>query len=236
MKLVSKSSATIAALALGLAFAGTAGATVVQMHFDSIANADGYSNGGQYVDNYYDGGCTSAYTGNARPADCTGPNYGVTWDGALAGDTGSGEFWNTTAGEPSSNNVIGFLDSTHATMNVAAGFQGGFSFFYAAPTVGGTVTVYSGLNGTGSILQTLTLAVNGAGCISGFAASCWTAIGVNFTGTAMSVSFAGAANGIVFDNVTVGSTNPVPEPAALGMFGLGLLLLGGFVGLRKRFH
>lgn len=32
----------------------------------------------------------------------------------------------------------------------------------------------------------------------------------------------------------IGSVASVPEPAALGMFGLGVLLLGAFVGLRRR--
>jgi len=34
--------------------------------------------------------------------------------------------------------------------------------------------------------------------------------------------------------VLVESVNPVPEPAVLGMFGLGILLIGGFAGLRRR--
>ncbi|HUH32275.1 MAG TPA: PEP-CTERM sorting domain-containing protein, partial [Rhodanobacter sp.] len=34
--------------------------------------------------------------------------------------------------------------------------------------------------------------------------------------------------------VMVESVHPVPEPAALGMFGLGALLIGAFVGMRRR--
>ncbi len=34
------------------------------------------------------------------------------------------------------------------------------------------------------------------------------------------------------DNVTIGAGVPVPEPADISMFGLGLLLIGAFVGLR----
>lgn len=34
--------------------------------------------------------------------------------------------------------------------------------------------------------------------------------------------------------VLVESVHPVPEPAALGMFGLGVLLIGGFAALRRR--
>lgn len=237
MNIRKKWAVAAAVLACGFAFAGTAGATVIQMHFDSIANADGYSDGGQYVNDYYNGGCTSAYPGNTRGNDCSGPNYGISWDGALAGDTSNAlnAFWNGTTGEPSPNNVIGFLDTTHAIMNMAAGFTNGFSFWYAAPGSAGSVTVYDGLNGTGNVLATLVLPTNGNYCSANFYASCWTPLGVSFMGIAKSVSFAGSANGILFDNITLGAANPIPEPAALGMFGLGLLLLGGFVGLRKRY-
>ncbi|MGH8117063.1 MAG: PEP-CTERM sorting domain-containing protein [Rhodanobacteraceae bacterium] len=33
---------------------------------------------------------------------------------------------------------------------------------------------------------------------------------------------------------TLDIVNAVPEPAALGMFGFGVLLIGAFVGLRRR--
>ncbi|HET7162126.1 MAG TPA: DUF4114 domain-containing protein, partial [Rhodanobacteraceae bacterium] len=35
--------------------------------------------------------------------------------------------------------------------------------------------------------------------------------------------------------VMVESVHPVPEPAVLGMFGLGVLMLGGFAALRRRY-
>lgn len=47
----------------------------------------------------------------------------------------------------------------------------------------------------------------------------------------------GPGSGDAYDaNVLLASVKytTVPEPAALGMFGLGLLLIGGFVGLRRR--
>jgi len=42
-----------------------------------------------------------------------------------------------------------FLTEEAATMNVTAGFEDGFSFFYTA-FVGATVRIYDGLNGTGT--------------------------------------------------------------------------------------
>jgi hypothetical protein len=46
----------------------------------------------------------------------------------------------------------------------------------------------------------------------------------------------GYASGLAMSGVTVGGTpiNGVPEPAVLGMFGLGALLVGLFAGLRRR--
>ena len=216
---------------LGLIFAGLASAGPVVMNFDGIT---GNSGNGEYVDQYYNGGCTSSYGGGSTT--CGGPNYGVAWSGAIACGAPAG-LCNNVANEPSSPNVIVFLTTTSAIMNVAAGFNTGFSFFYAAPFFTGSITVYSGLNDTGTILATLSLPTNGNNC-SGFSEnySCWTPIGVSFSGTAESVDFGGTANYIVFDNVTIGSSTPkgVPEPGILGMFGLGVLLIGLFAGLRRR--
>jgi hypothetical protein len=190
---------------------------------------------GEYVDNYYDGGCGSSYGGG--PVDCGGPNYGAVWSGAIACGAPVGLCVNV-ANEPSPSNVMVFLDSSSAIMNVAAGFDTGFSFYYAAPNTPGVVTVYDGLNGTGNVLATIDLGLNGSGCGGAPQAySCWTPIGVSFLGTAMSVDFGGTANFIVYDDVTIGSATPgqsVPEPAALGMFGFGALLVGLFAGLRRR--
>ena len=57
-------------------------------------------------------------------------------------------------------------------MNVAAGFSTGFSFYYAAPFDTGSVTVWSGLNGTGTLLATDILALTPDGC-GDTDYSCW---------------------------------------------------------------
>jgi len=54
---------------------------------------------------------------------------------------------------------------------------------------------------------------------------------VAFSGTAMSVNFSATANHIGFDDVTLGSSTPVPEPGTLVMFGSGAL---GLAGLLRR--
>ncbi len=234
MNVLNKSIAIVMVSVMGMLFAGIASASAIVMNFDSLSNANG-----ELVDNYYNGGCSSPYNGGA--VTCDGPDYGVVWSNALSGGAPNG-LWDNVANEPSGPNTMGFLSSTSAIMNVAAGFDTGFSFYYAAPFRGGSITVYDGLNDTGNVLATLDLATNGSNC-DGFSQgySCWTPIGVIFSGLAKSVDFGGVANYIVFDNVTIGSgtpigpgPRPVPEPAALTMFGLGVLLIGLFAGLRRR--
>lgn len=223
-----------AVLVFGILFAGIASATIV-MNFDDMPNAQN----GELVGNFYNGGCGTSYNGG--PVDCNGPNYGVVWTGgAVAGGAPNGLFGNTS-NEPSGPNVMGPVAGFGADsfMNVAAGFDTGFSFYYTAARQGGTVTVYSGLDGAGTVLATLNLPVTGALCDGQTDFSCWDPFGVTFAGTAMSANFAGVEGQIVFDNITLGSGTPggtpVPEPAVLGMFGLGVLLIGLFVGLRRRF-
>lgn len=204
---------------LGMAFAAIASAKPVRMNFDG-ALANGGAN--DQVATYYDGGCTTFLGGNDI---CNGPNDGVVWSGAqISNVTSSASGMLSPPSLPNyiilTNNNAGVLS---ATMDVAAGFDTGLAFFYYGSPM---VAVYSGLNGTGTLLNpdSAMLDLNTCGSL-GFCAH-----GLGFSGTAMSVVFSG--NGI-FDNVAVGTTK-VPEPAALGMFGLGFLLISGFVGLRRR--
>jgi hypothetical protein len=123
-------------------------------------------------------------------------------------------------------------------MNVAAGFDTGFSFFYAAPFFSGSVDVYDGLNGTGTLLASLFLPINGAGSGDPNGQySNWTPIGVAFSGTAKSVNFGGTANYIVFDNITLGSETPgtgdVPEASTLLIWSV-LGAVSAIVGIRQR--
>jgi len=146
-----------------------------------------------------------------------GPNYGITFEGqslAIISDlstivtpagptTGTGNFSNAPSGITSAY----FLSGVGVVMNVPAGFTTGFSVYYAAVNTAGSVTVYDGLDGTGNVLATLNLPVNGGNCGPALY-SCWTPVGVPFKGVAKSVNFGGAANYIGFDNITVGSVTP----------------------------
>ncbi|WP_253845079.1 PEP-CTERM sorting domain-containing protein [Microcystis aeruginosa] len=118
-------------------------------------------------------------------------------------------------------------------MNVAAGFNTGFSFYYSS-SLAGSVTIFDGLNGTGTQLAQVNLGVNFqnnncTGDPTGLFCN-WDPIGVSFAGTAKSVLFGGVANQVGFDSITLGSNTPgpvsVPEPSSL--FGL---LAVGFLGV-----
>jgi hypothetical protein len=158
--------------------------------------------------NYYNGGLGGNGSG-------PGTNYGISFSpNALA--LQSGNF----SDNPSVPTILFFLSGNAATMNVAAGFDTGFSFFYAA-SQGGSVNVYDGLNATGNILASLLLPDTATPY------SVWNPIGVSFAGIAKSVDFGGAADYIGFDDITLGSAtpgnNPVPEPGTIMLLGAGFL-------------
>lgn len=205
---------------------------VTQLLFDSFLNQE-------VIGAYYNGGLGGSGSG-------PGPDVGVTFGtNALAITSinagGSGNF----QGNPSGNGIMFWLSGTNTFMNVADGFNGGFSLYYSAINTaegGGTVTIWDAPNGTGNVLASLDLPVftsglGGPGCTQQGQYCPWIPVGTTFSGTAMSVSFGGAANFIGFDNVTFGSSNPnvgvVPEPATVLLMTTGLLAIMG-VGARRR--
>jgi hypothetical protein len=197
-----------ATLGLGMLFAGMASAMPVTMNFDGMEVPE-------YVDNFYNGGCSTI--AGLIPATCGGPDYGVVWSGAITANR-------LAPPPPSPPNFMAYANGVSATMNVAAGFgDTGFSLAYYGG--GPTVSVYSGLDGTGALLTSQTL--DSSLCGLSF---CWTSSDLDFSGIAKSVVFGGTG---VFDNITFDMAS-VPEPAGLGIFSLGLLLMGVFAGLRRR--
>jgi hypothetical protein len=207
-----KTSLAIAALAAAL----PASAAIVVLDFEGVGNS-------APVGNFYNGGA--------------GTNYGVQFSSdtlALvdADAGGSGNF----ANEPSPNTIMFFLTGSKSTLDYAAGFDTGFSFYYSSSTAA-TVSVYDGLGGTGNVLATLNLSAqfnqNCSGDPSGGFCN-WTAVGVAFAGTARSIDFGGVANQTGFDDVTFGSATPaIPEPSTYALMALGLGALG-FVARRRK--
>lgn len=185
---------------------------------------------GEAISNFYNGG-----TGGF--GSMSNYNFGITFSSnALAIKSylkgGSGGFNPTQT-----TSTALFFTGTSGYMNVSGGFNNGINFLYVAGATG-TVTVWSGANGTGTVLATINLAPNGgsgSGC-SGYPSLCnWTAVGLSFSGTAQSVSFSGASNQLGITDITIGSSRAaVPEPSSLLLFGSGLLVLSSRLRRRLR--
>ena len=135
---------------IGAAVAAPAGAQVL--------NFEGVTTGRDPVPigNFYNGGA--------------GPNYGVDFSSnaiTICLNTPSQTCSNTSRGgrgDPTSQGYgLFFLSGSQTYMNRSAGFTNGFSFFYSAVNSGGSFSVYSGLNGTGTLLGTLALPTTPSG-------------------------------------------------------------------------
>ncbi|MDX2147065.1 MAG: PEP-CTERM sorting domain-containing protein [Planctomycetota bacterium] len=188
-------------LALGMASTAFAGG-VITLDFEGIGNLNA-------IGNYYDGGA--------------GGNLGVQFVGntlaIVDSDAGgSGNF----ANEITPSTIMFFLTGNATIMNVPAGFINAFSLYYTSISATGSYAIYDGLNGTGNLLASDTLAplgtTGGGGDPTG-AFNRWALRGTGFNGVAKSVVFGGVADQIGFDNVVFGDI-PAPGAAALALAGL----------------
>jgi hypothetical protein len=182
------------------------------------------------IGNYYNGGLGGAGSG-------PGPNYGITFGPdslALVASTagGTGNFANS----PSGDTVAFFLSGPGDVMDKASGFNTGFSFYYADQNgFTGSVDVYSGLDGTGTLLASLSLPSTPNPY------NVFVPVGVTFAGTAESAVFGGSANYIAFDNITLGSSTPgsgngnaVPDNSGLSIELLAGLALASAAFVAKK--
>jgi hypothetical protein len=150
----------------------------------------------------------------------------------VVGRKGSGAF----APDPTRTPII-FINGVTGSpvtgvIDVAAGFSTGIQFYLTAG-FGESVTVWSGYNGTGTILATLALSPNNLPC-TGFPSYCnWTSASLGFSGTAKSVTFTGPANGLEIADIALNSTtSSIPEPSSIYLLATGLGAMG-FGGIRR---
>jgi hypothetical protein len=213
--------------------AAVASAGVVDLNFEGINST--YPSGFAFINGFYDGGTSSDGT--------SGPNYGISFSSnaqAICLNSLTVSCSNTSRGGLAPSSAEGglfFVSGSSTTMDVAGGFTTGFSFNYSDPfTSGGNVQVFSGLDGTGTLLASFNLPLTTGSCPGYGAQYCpFFPVGVAFAGTAQSVLFGGVANQVVFDDVTFGSSSPgVPEPATWAMMLLGVGMIGGGLRIARR--
>lgn len=169
------------------------------------------------------------------------PNYGVTFSSNFFGlrsilQGGSGNFSPTLLSTPAIFIGGSFGSPVTGVMNVAPGFSSGINFYYSALFAVGqseTITIWSGANGSGTVLATITLGSNDSSC--GFPLYCnWSNAGANFSGTAHSVTFSGPANEIGLSDITIGSNQTaIPEPSPVYLLASGFAAIG--LGKMRRF-
>ncbi len=146
---------------------------------------------------YYNGGLGSLGTG-------PGPNLGITF---------TSDFQTVPVGVFGPPELSEQLTSDSGTMNVAGGFSGAFSFYYdSTSSQPSSLLLYSGLDGTGSLVESLPLPVP-----FGFAAS----------GLEVAVPFESAVfngSGLVLDNITFAPSGQLvtPEPSSIGLLWIAL--------------
>jgi hypothetical protein len=191
----------------------------------------------QSVSNFYNGAGLSST-----------PNYGITFSSNFLGllpiantagyPTGSGSFMPTPTSGPAIFICPGGIaadcssGSSTGVMNIASGFSKGIDFFYAAGATE-TVTLWSGANGSGTVLLTISLSPNSCSSSSNVCVYQWSQIGKNFSGTAYSVTFSGPGDQFGLADITLGSsTTAIPEPSSFYLLASGLAVIT-FGGIRR---
>jgi len=171
------------------------------------------------------------FNGGADGHGAVGPSDGVVFSSTAVQDLAgtAGKFENA----PSAGVLyVTYSSSVAGVMNVASGFTAlslDYSLLDNSSTYASTIDLYSGLNGTGTLVGTLSLSAssNPVACTNHSDEFCtWTGASAQLSGIAESVVFASAAatanEGEEFAQLQV---SEVPLPGAF------LLLFSGLAGL-----
>jgi hypothetical protein len=160
---------------------------------------------GEQVLGYYNGGFGSVGTG-------PGPMYGITFTSDFV-TVPQGVFGPPLRAEE--------LTGNSGTVDITPAFAGFFSFYYANSDGSASVSLYSGLDGGGTLLDTIPLAQ----------AAAFTPAGKFEALPFESAVFSGTAGELIFDNITFGGGLVVPESSSISLLWIALLVV--WVGRRE---
>jgi hypothetical protein len=187
----------------------------------ALSDNDPKLGGIEQILNYYNGGAD----GNGA----IGPSYGITFGSdewaALNYDQGGISVGN----EPGGGNAMFCMNGVGDVVDVAGGFTSGFSF-YEASSATGSVQIYSGLDGTGTLLASFNLADTGVSTVEPYF-DIWTNQGVAFSGVAKSAVFSCSAQEFAFTDMTLGSKTPImpqDDPSAPDTTGMSIYAIAAF--------
>ncbi len=167
------------------------------------------------------------YNGGTDASGASGTNHGVSFSApglALSNDglgngTPDGRYYSNAP----TNGAVLFAFDAPTVANVAVGILGSVDFYYSAksnlPSTT-TVSIFSGLDGSGTLLKTMTLAAN-ADADEVF--DTWSKASLAFSGTGHSISFGNNGGFVAYDNITISA---VPEPSGALLLALGVGVLG----------
>lgn len=158
--------------------------------------------------------------------DVTAAGVDFSFSGDLLG-VANDEFSQFFSNAPSPLGVMNPVGPANA-LNILGGYSlsEGVTFSYSA-TDTSTVSVWSGLNGTGTQLGTISLAANSSGCDAATPYCVFQSATLAFAGDAKSITF-DTPYFAAFDNVQV---NAVPVPAAGWLM---MSALAGFGAWRRK--